>query len=157
MVTSLVSLPNVPAAAPTSFSHDHVAAFPLQLRPRVRDEIVRLRRKSHDQRRPARIAPCDGGEDVGVLGQLERRRPLPILFELCRRRLCDAPIGDGGGGDEEVGRERGLDRRQHLARRLDAPHHHPRRIGQRDGARHQHHLGAGGGGGDGQRVALLAG
>ena len=43
--------------------------------------------------------------------------PAPLLH-LFGRRVGDAPVGDGGGEDRDIGRQRGLDRRQHLARAI---------------------------------------
>ena len=46
-----------------------------------------------------------------------------VLLDLASRsRVAGAPVGDRGGHDRDVGRQRRLDRGQHLARRLDMDH-----------------------------------
>ena len=72
---------------------------------------------------------------------------LPSFFSFWRRLAGRAPIGDRGGEDRDVGRQRRLDGRQHLARALDPHDAHARRIGDRDRPGDERHLGAGRGGG----------
>ena len=81
----------------------------------------------------------------------------PACFLIFWRWLSDAPVGDRGGEDRDIGRQRRLDRRQHLPRRLDLHDGDAARIGHVHRAGNQHHLGAGRGRGRGDGVALLAG
>ncbi len=78
-----------------------------------------------------------------------------LIFSLASRR--HAPVGDGGGEDGDVGRQRRAHGLQHLARGLDAHHLHAGRIGQVGRAADERHLGAERCGLGGDRRALLAG
>jgi hypothetical protein len=92
-------------------------------------DVIGLGGKSDDQARPARFAVGDGRKDIGIFHQLERRRPT-VLLDLALARLPRAPVGDGGGEHGDIGRQRLLDRREHLLRGFHANNRHARRIGQ---------------------------
>ena len=82
--------------------------------------------EAHDQRGPPVAHPAHGGEDVGVLGEVERGQSArPVLLHFLVRRARDAPVGHGGGEDGGIGGQGGLNRLQHLARGLDLDHMHP--------------------------------
>ena len=88
---------------------------------------------------------------------MQRRHLALVLFELMRARTLHAPIGDSGGGDEHIGRQRGFNSGQHFTRRIDMLHLRAIRVGQRHRPRYKHHLGTGLDRRCGQRMALLAG
>ena len=137
---------------------DPVGPFGLALLGGVFEHVLGLRGKADHQRRPhARTLGGDGLEDVRVLDQLEPRQGLAALLDLLAGLRRHAPVGDGGGEDGDVGRQRGLRRRQHLARGLHPHHLHARGIGDAGGPAHERHLRAQRArlGGDGR--ALLAG
>ena len=133
-----------------------VAAFFGQFRLGIGDDVVGLRGKADDEVRPFGIAVRDGGEDVGIFRQRQGRRLARLLLDLVVARPFGAPVGNGGGEHRDVGGQRLLHRLEHLLRCLDFYHGEARRIGQIDRTGHQHHLGAGRGGGGCNGVALLA-
>ena len=57
--------------------------------------------------------------------------PPASFFSFCSPAVGDAPVGDRGGEHADVGRQRRLDRAQHVARALDPHGLHAGRIGQR--------------------------
>jgi hypothetical protein len=132
---------------------DEIAGFPGELGLGVLDEVLGLRGKADDDVGPVG-AGGDGLEDVGVLGEFERRRG-PSLLDLVARRL-DAPVGHRGGEHGDVGGKLGRHRRQHVARRLDRHQLDAGRGLQLDRPRHQHGLGPEAGGGRGNGKALAA-
>ena len=136
---------------------DPVAALARELRPGVVDEMLGLGGETDHQRRPGIGEPGDGGEDVRILHQFQPGQGAGGLLDLLVAFAGGAPVGDRGGEDRHIRRQRRLDRGQHLAGALDPLDGNARRIGQPDRPRHQHHLGPGRPrrGGDGE--TLLAG
>ena len=99
----------------------------------------------------------DGREDVGIFDQLQRRHAAPSLLQFLLALVRDAPVGDGGGEDRDVGGQRGFHRRQHLARGFHMRHRDAGGIVELDRAGNQRDVGAGGRCGGGNGKALLAG
>ena len=80
----------------------------------------------------------------GFSTKRQRRRRLPRrLLDLLFAGIGDAPIGDRGGKDRDIGGQRALDGRQHVARAFDMHRVHAGRIGNVDRPADQRHLGAG--------------
>ena len=88
-----------------------------------------------------------GGEDVGVLGQLEGGGdlPPPLFLILCSDSVGGAPVGHRGGGDEHVvpRAPAAAPRRASAARCLHVDARHAARRGQVHRAGDQRDLGAG--------------
>ena len=82
--------------------------------------------------------------------------PAPFLI-FCRGFSRRSPVRYGRGEHRDVGRQRRLDRAQHVARGLDLDHAHARRIGHVHRPRHQRHLRARRRRGRSDGMALLAG
>ena len=122
---------------------DPVAALPGELHLGIGDDVVGFRGKSNDERRAAGFAVGDGRKDIRILDQRERRRAALLFLDLACARALGAPIGDRGGEDGDIGRQRFFNRVEHLPRGLDFDDSYARRVGQVDGTAHQHHVGAG--------------
>ena len=71
----------------------------------------------------------DGREDVGILDQRQLGRLLAGLLDLLAAVRGRSPVGDRRGEHRDVGRQRRLDRGQHVARGLDLDHRDAGRIG----------------------------
>ena len=99
----------------------------------------------------------DRREDVGIFDQLQRRHARRGLLQFLLAFIGDAPVGDRGGEDRDIRRQRGFDPLQHVARGFHMLHRDAGGIAEIDRARDQGDVGAGGlrRGGDGK--ALLAG
>ena len=110
----LASPPNVPLAGRDVVGEDPVAALARALGLGVGDEVLGLGGKADDEARPAVPGGAQTREDVGILDQVQRRRRALLLQLL--RRLLDAPVGHRRGADRDIGRQRRLAGRQHLAR-----------------------------------------
>ena len=122
---------------------DPVCALGAALGGGVGDQVLGLGGKADDEARTLGAGSCDRGEDVRVLGKLQRRlAALVLLLELVGRLVGCAPIGDGSGADGDVGGKRLERRGKHLMRRLDLDHAHAFRIRQRHRAADQNDLGA---------------
>src|SRR6056297_960899 len=76
---------------------DPVAAFAGALGRGVGDHVTGLGGKAHDEARSPLVHRAHGGEDVGVLGKLQRRGTVRTLLEFAVARPRHAPIGHGGG------------------------------------------------------------
>ena len=118
---------------------DPVAAFLQELRLGVGDDMIGLGGKTDDKARTAGLAMGDGGQNIGIFHQLDGRRPA-VLLDLVLTHLLRTPVGDGGGEHGDIGRQRLLDRRQHLPRGFNMNHRNAGRIRQVHGAADQHDL-----------------
>ena len=135
---------------------DPVAAFLAALGLRIGDDILGLGGEADHQFRPAVAGFGQRREDVGILDQFQRGQRSGLFLQL-RGRGVGAPIGDRGGTNRDIGRQRSLACRQHLARRLDAHDFDARRIGLVGRARDQHAIGAEPRQRSGNGMALAAG
>src|SRR5690606_4325178 len=83
---------------------------------------------------PLAGAGGDGGEDVGVLDEVDDVRGVLVLLDLVLRRRARTEVGDGGRHDEDVGVGGGaVDGGGELGRRLDVDELDRRVVGERGG------------------------
>ncbi len=121
----------------------------------VRDQILGLGGEADDEARAAIAGLAQRREDVGIFGELQRRRRA-VFLELLRRGL-DPPIGHGRGADRDLDRQRRLARLEHVARGFDMRRTvTPGGSGSAVGPGDQHRLGAGARQRGRDGVALLA-
>jgi hypothetical protein len=115
---------------------DPVGALAGPLGGGVLDNLLGLGGEAHHQLRAVRISG-EQREDVGVLGERERRRRLAFL-ELLRGGF-GAPVADRGDHHCGVGGEGGSDGVGHFLRGLDIDPRNAGGRGERDRAGHQGH------------------
>lgn len=89
--------------------------------------MLRLGSEADDQSGTVRRGG-DGGENVGIFDQRQRRSGTAILLHLLPRRL-DPPVGDGGDHHGGIGGQRVGDRLRHVARGFDIHAGNTRRVG----------------------------
>ena len=122
----------MPVAGETSLARIQSAPLRRELRPGVGDEVVGLGGEADDQRRAAVPRWRDRREDVGVLGEGERRRLAgAVLLDLAGARLPTRQSATAAAMTATSAGSAASHRRQHLARRLDMDDGDARRIGQR--------------------------
>ncbi len=117
---------------------DHVEALAFELGERVALDILRLGRKTHDER--SRRARSHRRQDVGRPRQRQRQRIAGFL-DLFRRALHRAVVRDGGGRDEDVGVGHVLvDGVHHLLGRFHVDASHAWRCRYVDRSADEHHF-----------------
>src|SRR5690606_38840864 len=135
---------------------DQVQALALQLGARIGFDVAGLGGETDNQRR-ARRAGRHVGKDVGGAHQLQHQAVLAgTLLDLFRGDGRRGEVGDRGGADVGVGRQRGHYRGMHLRRRAHVDALDPLRRRQRDRAGDQRRAGAAGGGRGRDREPHLA-
>ena len=78
--------------------------------------LLGLGGEADDEARAVLVPVRDGGEDVRVLDQRQRRQAVRRSSSSSRPPRSPPPVGDGGGEDRDVGRQRRSRRPQHFAR-----------------------------------------
>ena len=112
--------------------NDPVAALLGKLGLGVGNDIVGLGGEANDQRRPADLR-CAMMERISGFSTSSMVGARPCFLILLWLSPARTPIGDGGGKDSDIHRQRPLDRGQHLPRGFDiAP---PARRADRAGSR----------------------
>ena len=157
--TVLLSPPMTPRSGRHVVGDDQVAALPGELRPGVARSRSRSRPRSRRRAagRPSlRCATVARMSGFSVSASAGSAPPFFLIF--CVARIGDAPIGDGGGEDGDIGRQR-LPRPPPAsrARSRHARSSTPAGSGRSTGPGDQRHLGAGLRRRPRDGVALLAG
>ena len=141
--TVLRSPPITPVAGETSLATIQSQPLRVEFCLGVVDQVFGLGGEPDHQRRPLVREFRDRGEDVRIFHELQRRHAGGGLLQFLLALIGDAPVGDRGGEDRDVRRQRGLHLLQHVARGFHMLHRHARGIVEIDRARDQGDIRAG--------------